>query len=455
MSIHTRESFPALLKESTHAPAQCYLLFGERYLCRDAAKKLTEHLLHATPGTMHAIDGDREDITTLVYKLRSFSLLPGRQVYKVTDTRLFLSKNVANNIWKKALQAHQAGKSELVVRHLRGLLNAGGIGPQDQESNLQGLTPKQWQHHFGFNKPDEDLSWTAEPLATIGEKASATLSDASDGPALLMDCLEEGIPGTNILVLLADEVDKRKKLFQYFKKNHAVIDLSVETGASAKAKKHQKDVLLSLIRQTLAEMNKTLSPGVAERLIDRVGFHPVAVVTELRKVMLYCGDRQDITQEDLDAVVGRTRQEAIFELTSALSEKNLQRVLVVADRLQANGFHPLALIAALRNSIRSLLLFRALQEQRRFHYSPSLSAAVFQQQCLPRLKEHSRWKKELSGHPFALFMQFKTAASHSLPQLQHWLSLLLEAELRLKGSPLSSQIVLEHLFLSMLSGRSG
>ncbi len=450
MSVYTRETLPKLLEQTGSNAAQVYLIFGERYLCQDAVEKLEKQLLQ-TPGTIHSVDGEREDTATLVYKLRSFSLLPGRQIFKVTDTRLFFSKTVAQNIWKKAVQAHEANKPEQAIRSLRAFLSAGGIKPDNADNDLSQLSPQQWKHAFGFTKPDGDISWTVEALLVIRSQPDKQIKSAANSAELLTECLEENIPANNILILIAEEVDKRKKLFKYFKEHHVVLDLGVESGSSAKAQKQQKSVLLALIQQTLTEMDKTIVPAVADRLIERVGFHPVAVVMELRKVMLYIGQRQKISQEDLDAVVGRTRQEALFELTTALTAKNLRQVLLIADRLQANGFHPLALIATLRNTIRSILLFRSLQEQSRFGYTPSMSASTFQNQCLPLLKEHSTWKKELSGHPYALYMQFKTAANHPLPQLQHWLHLLLQTEMRLKGSPLTPQIILQHLFLSMLA----
>ncbi len=450
MPVYTRETLPKLLEQTVNNAAQVYLFFGERYLCRDAVEKIEKQLLQL-PGTVHPVDGEHEDTATLVYKLRSFSLLPGRQIFKVIDTRLFFSKTVAKNIWKKVIKAHEAKKPGQVTRSLSAFLSAGGIKADISEHDLSQLTPQQWQHAFGFAKPDEDLSWTVEPLLTLRSQPDKQVKNAADSAEILITCLEENIPANNILILIAEEVDKRKKLFKYFKEHHVVVDLGVEAGSSAKAQKQQKSVLLALIQQTLTEMNKTIVPAVADRLIERVGFHPVAVVMELRKVMLYIGERQKITQEDLDAVVGRTRQEALFELTTALTAKNLRQVLLIADRLQANGLHPLALIAALRNTTRSLLLFRSLQEQPHFGYTPSMSASAFQNQCLPLLKENSAWKKELSGHPYALYMQFKTAANHPLQQLQQWMRLLLQTEMRLKGSPVTPQIILQHLFFSMLA----
>jgi DNA polymerase-3 subunit delta len=48
-------------------------------------------------------------------------------------------------------------------------------------------------------------------------------------------------------------------------------------------------------------------------------------------------------------------------------------------------------------------------------------------------------------------MQFKTAAAAPLSLLARWMRLLLEAELRLKGSPVAPALVLQHLLVAMLT----
>ena len=447
MPLYTRENLPELLNQAATDPSQVYLLFGERYLCRNASDQLEQVLLQSG-GTLHTIDGDREDSATTLAKLRGYSLLPGRQVYRVVDTRLFHSKQVAKNIWERALKAQAAGKSEQAGRALRAFLESGGLA-LTADNDLQSMDDGEWQQCFGFAKPGGDLSW-AKALLSLDQAQSAGAA-ATDPAEALMAALKTGLPPANVLILLAEDVDKRKKLFKQFKEDHSIVDLSVEAGSSSKAQKAQKSVLQDLVQQTLAEQKKSLAPGLMELLFERVGFHPVAVVTELRKVMAYLGDKRQITRDDLDLLVGRTRQEALFELTGAISAGNLVQAMVIGERLQENGIHPLAVVATLRNFVRNLLLFRSLLEQPEVGFQASMPAAAFQNTCLPRLKEREQWKKELSGHPFALYMQFKAAATYTLPTLSRWLQLLLRAELRLKGSPVAAETILQHLLLSMFA----
>ena len=453
MATFTKDRLDALIngiKGDRDGIAKVYLLVGERFLCRQAAARVCEALL-AAGGVLHAIDGDQENFVTTLGKLRSFSLLPGRQVYRVSDTQLFLSKKVANSLWGRAAKARNNNDLVTAGRYLGAMLAAAGLDAGEPENDPGALSAARWKKLFGFARPPGDLSWTKGIAATAGGGGKEPAVAGPGDPALLLEkTLEAGLPGPNVLVLLAEDVDKRKRLYKLLKDQYVVVDLSVDQGSSAQARKVRKSVLRELIDKTLADFNKTMAPGVADLLLERVGFHPVAAVTETGKLALFAGTRKQINREDLDALVGRTRQEVLFELTGALGKRNLERALLVAGRLQENGIHPLAVVATLRNYARTLLLFRVLQQQPQFGYGRSVSFAVFQQQCLPRLKERQVWQKELSGHPYAVYMQFQTAAAFSPAVLKNWLRLLLGAELRLKGSPLAPATVLRHLIISML-----
>ncbi len=447
MPVFTRDNISSLLQQVQNNPPQIFLIFGERYLCQDTTTQL-EKILIKPSGTVHSIDGDREDAGTIISKLRSFSLLPGKQIFKVVDTKFFHSKNVSEKLWEKAVKANEKSNQKEATKFLQSFLKAGGFSPHSEDNTLSEVSATEWKKLFGFIKPTTDFLWAEEIIKSLPRKQQSGTTDTS---TLLLTCLQEKLPKNNFLLLITDVIDKRKKLYKFFADNFVVIDLSVEAGASTKAKKQQQSVLLSLVQKTLAKSNKTMPTNVTEHFLERVGFHPVAVVMELQKLILYIEEKAHISLADLDAIVGRTKQEALFELTTALTEGKLQDTLIISERLLKNGYHPLALIATIRNTARSLLLFKSLQEQTSYGYSPSLSPQIFQTQCLPKLKQNNTWKKELSGHPYAVFMQFKTAARFNLDRLQEWMSLLLDAELKLKSSQLPQHEILNYLFVRMLT----
>ena len=448
MALIKRIDLPGLLKKTKAGEfCQLYLFFGERYLCREAADSLEKSLLALDAGgTVHHIDGDGEDTGKTLGQLMNFSLLPGLQIHRVTDSRLFHSKNSASSIWEKVEQAHADNKENACRRHLLAFLNLGGLSADE---SLQAVEGGQWQKLFGFSRPSGSLLWADELLSGVsGQKKTGGAADAA---SRFQEVFTKGIPPGNILLLTAETVDKRKKFFTFIKKQGVAVDCSVASGSGAAAQKGQKEILRELVMKSLTSYKKKIPPRVLEQFYERVGFHPVAVVMEMEKLCLFVGDRDNITQEDLDEMVGRTREDALYELTDAFGKKQTGRTIVLLHRLLENGVHSLAILATMKNYLRKLLIFRSLQLQSEPHYQPGMSAQQFQGNYLPALKAREEWQDLLKGHPYALFMSFSKAGEFSCGQLKNWLRLLLQAEFRLKGAPLPPDLILEELFLSMLT----
>lgn len=428
-----------------------YLILGERYLCQQFVDDLVNTLLPDEKQRAHslvAIDGDQENQADTLNQLRTYNLFGGRSVFRVLGSKLLYSKSVTRTLWDKA-QAAFAGKDlKEAGRFLNQMLELIQETGQENYDALISLAASRWKTLFGFAKPD-DLDWLREvPL----DKDTGPLPPvAGDLAELYAKALEEGIPPANILILVADAVDKRKRLYKNIKENGAIIDLSVDPGASAGARKEQDIILHELIQKTLADFGKKLESGAIKELLKRVGFHPVAVVMETEKLALYVGDAPTITLADLDSVVGRTREDALFELTEAFVGGNLQESLLILARLRANGIHPLAILATLRNTIRNLLLVRSLQEMPQPPYKKGLPYPAFQQGYLPELKSvQGEDLAALAGHPYALFMTFRRAEEYCLDELIAGLNELLAAEFLLKGSNLPENLIMEEFLFKRL-----
>jgi DNA polymerase-3 subunit delta len=446
MGLHKRAELEAVLSRIEQGERrQAYLFFGERYLCRQALQQLEERLLSSGGGSVHSLDGTAEDPARLLSRLRSHSLLPGLQIYRVTDTTLFHSREVGEQIWNKACKAMEGDKLRAASRYLAELLQLGAI-PPGGTSMFSDISPAHWPKLFGFAHPGTDLAWADKLASEITILKPAGL----DPLEKLMAAIKTGLPGSNILVLTAEDVDKRKKLFTHIKKHGEVIDCSVAEGSSRAAVSQQKAVITEMVRTTLAALDTTIDPAALEMFLERVGFHPVGAVLEAEKLALFIDAGQTITSRDVDTLVGRTREDAIFQLTEALARGNAGKTLIILDHLLSDGVHLLAVIASLRNYLRRLLIFKSLQLRLQPVWSPRLSANDFQKDYLPALKETGLWPDLLRGHPYGLFVGFNNASKFSIGNLKRSLGLLLEAEFKLKGSPVPGRLVVEELLLSLL-----
>jgi DNA polymerase-3 subunit delta len=455
MPLYRRDDVPKLAAEiTTGAPAPLYLLAGERYLCQEAAAAIIDALLpdEASRGRgLRVVDGDREDPTHTLNLLRTYSLFGGRQVVKVVDSRLLYSKTVAKTLWDKAKKAKEGQDDRQAGRYLIQMLGLANLTPAEwQSEEMTEVASNRWQELFGFAKP-QDLGWVAEVLATA-EPGTAPAAQPDEAAELYLAALPDGIPRGNTLILLAEAVDKRKKLYRAIEQHGVVVDLAVEGGATSAAKKGQEEVLRALVAKTLAPFGKTLEPLVLPLLLDRVGFQPVALVMETEKLALSVGEAKTISRAALDAMVGRTREEALYELTEAYADANLGESLRISRRLQEAGMHPLAILAGLRNHLRKLLLARSLQELPEPAYSPGLAFPAFQQSYLARLKEARPLPPLLAGHPYVLYKTFRQAERTTATQLKAALRELLAAEFRLKGSIVPEALVLEAFLFHTVAG---
>lgn len=449
MAIVKRPEFQEELKAGSVArDSQVFLFFGERFLCKQAANDLITLILSSGQGTVHSIDGDEEDPGRTLSRLMSFSLLPGKQIYSVSDSRIFHTRTVLSEIWEKAQQCHHSGKPGPARKAILALAQAASL-EVDGATPFSEIQSNEWKKLFGFDKPSEDLGWADSILFEARGSIKAT------GSGLLeqyIAALKKGLPASNVLILLAETVDKRQKLYTYIKKNHTVVDCGVTPGASSGAQKEQKSVLREMMQRTLARFGKKISGDATDIFFERVGFHPVAVVTETEKLALFVGERPLITNKDLEEMVARNREDALFELTDAFGKRQLGRSLVILSRLQDQGMHALAILATMRNYLRKQLLIKSLQMRQQPAWNRSISARDFQSKYLPALKESGEWGDLLAGHPYALYMNFIKASDYSCSTLKIRLATVLGAEYRLKGSSLPTGLVLEELFFSMLKG---
>lgn len=430
-------------------PCAVYLVIGDRYLSLRVAEQLAEALIgdpHIRGQNVKLIDGDQEDPLNTLTLLKTYSLFAGRQIFRVTGSQLFHSKEVAKAIWSHARKAHDRKDLRQAMSYLRQLAAIAQV----EATALTELSANDWQKAFAFAKPD--TKWLPEALteAAGGEKDLPTPT-CNDPAEHYCTAIEAGLPEDNILMLLAETVDKRKKLYKLIQKNGAVIDLTVTEGSSKAARVEQDAVLAELIRQTLAEFGKTLEPRAVPVLLERVGFHPVAVVRETEKLALYVGEAPQVTLSDLLTLVGRTREEALYELTESFTDQDISRTLTIAGRLYESGVHPLVMIAGLRNQLRKLMLIASFRQGSPPDYVEGMTFTVFQKGYLPTLKAtKAAWLSQLPTHPYALYMMFSKAGKYPISRLGEAMSKLLEAEFTLKSSGLPPLLVLEQFFWQVM-----
>lgn len=461
-----------------------YLLFGEGYLVNDAAATLIKRLLpdqQQRINNLKIIDGEQEEPEHTLSLLRTYNLFGSRLVIRVNNSKLLYSKKTAKILWGKAKKSVTANNVGQAYRYLTQMLALANLTSADWiTENIAVISAQRWQSLFAFNKPS-DLAWVAVLINTHdlpsgttkhenrtkatdiagdfhinkeknkGEESCAKSRQNDDPSELFVKAFEATIPPGNILILIAEAVDKRKRFYKYINQHGTIIDLSVDTAPTFAAQKNQQALLAELVKKTLAGFNKKLEPRGLPLLFERVGFHPAAIVMETEKLALYAADSPLLTVADINKVVGRTRQEALYEFTEAFGTRQPKVALSLLCRLLENNVHPLVIISGLRNHLEKLLLARAFEQLSQPDYVQGLVFTVFQKKYFPQLqKKHVKWPSQLSGHPYTIYKIFKQAEKFSLTALKNGLLTLLEAEYSLKNSIVPDYIILDNLIFNIL-----
>ena len=169
---------------------------------------------------------------------------------------------------------------------------------------------------------------------------------------------------------------------------------------------------------------------------------------EIQKLVAFLGDRQQITTKDVDLLVASTREEPLYELTSALGLKKPLDALRILNRLWEQGLHPLAMVSGLTNAYRRFILAREVLDNLPSPAPESWKGYPdFIQTILPRLRDNRLSGPLIKLHPFALFNLLEATRHFHRKELILALETLHHIDLKLKTTGADARFLLEDFIL--------
>jgi DNA polymerase-3 subunit delta len=158
---------------------------------------------------------------------------------------------------------------------------------------------------------------------------------------------------TSVVIFVADELDKRRKLSKTLLDACASVEFAPLTDAE----------LATWARARLRELKADADERTLRQIIGLAGPSARRVAIELEKLAtaaLASPLPGRITMEMVDALVGRSRESSNFELTDYLINRQPKRALETLNRLLDDGAEPLMLVGLLASNYRRLLLAKEL-----------------------------------------------------------------------------------------------
>jgi DNA polymerase III subunit delta len=432
----------------------CYLLYGEEeYLINETLNKILDIIVPEGDRdfSLFYLDGENTDIANLIEHLLTPSLLGDRKVIVVKNTTIFQSReNLAKLVQKiRGSIDEQPGKA---AKYFLTFLKIAGFSLEDlQDAGWRKIIDDEWSKVVKGDAGEEREKWLPRILE-IYSSLGLTEASGADKTERLEEIFKNGLPGGNCLIFTAEAVDKRGKLFKIISELGGVHYFSAARGEAA-----QKEILQKEAQKLLDSYGKKLSPAAWIALGKKTGFELRRSLTELEKLISFVGERGTVEEKDVEEVVGKTREDSIFDLTTALSEKNQLAALAALRALLDQGTHHLVILSMIVREIRFLLQARILVDSRKLpQLKNNMEYGWFQKVIYPVLGElnaSTAGRKDLlfSQHPFVVFNAFHNCGRFPYPRLINFLDELLELDRSFKSSASSPQLLLEMFLIRACS----
>jgi len=307
-------------KEDQFAPV--FLIYGEELLCKEAFEKLLDALVPSSGRSLNydPFEGSSEDIHEVIARVNTFSLLSGKKVVSIIDSRIFYSKQDEEKILKKAKDEYDKNDIQKAARHILSLLGLLNLSFEDIDKTNKSKTLKIFSSIFSDGKWfDEIIDYCLENSLSVpfGEDKSKKLQEA----------IEKGFPKGNHLIITTDFVDKRKSLYKSIEKSGTIIDCFVPKGDRRADKIVQEEVLNEKLKSILTITDKTMDRNAYMAMYNMTGFDLRTFSSNMDKLISYVGEGKNITVQDVEYVLKRTKKDPIYEFTNAVTDKNIERAL--------------------------------------------------------------------------------------------------------------------------------
>lgn len=191
------------------------------------------------------------------------------------------------------------------------------------------------------------------------------------------------------------------------------------------------------VQERVQEKGGAIDNRAAMRLVELVGGDKQQLDEELEKLLNYIDQGAPITQQDVEDVASRTREESIFNLVDAVGQGFVEEAIRCVRDLLDEGQSPFYLHYMLTRQIRLILQTKALRAQR---------ASLSEIQSRLRLREFVAKKCVSQSQNF------------SFARLERAYQMLVEMDVALKTSRVNQETALYLLtndLVQLAMGRSG
>jgi DNA polymerase-3 subunit delta len=438
-------------KKGKADPSPCYLLHGEEeYLVKDALNKIIAAIIPAHDRDMNLffMDGENEDIDGLCETILTPPLIPGRKVVVLKNTHLFQTRIALPEIVQKIRQ-HFENDPDMAVRYFMQFLKIIGWNIDDlRDGGWKKITSDNWQNTVEGDSGHDRETWLPEMIETCISRGM-DMSEKRDVTERLEDTLRKGIPSGTHLIITAETVDKRKRLFKTISETGIVLNFSRLKGEA-----RQKNALMDTAKDLLDQSGKKLTLGAWTAIGRKTGFNLADSMKALETLITYAGDKISIEESDVEEVVGKTKEDTVFDLTGALVARKLDVALSNLKDLFDQGINHVLILSMIAREIRFLLHAKMfIRSGKLGSFEPNMDYEKFQRSVYPVILQ---WRGDKGGkggldsqHPYVIYNAVKNSYRFSYERLLKYLEDLVDMDIAFKTTTKEPKFMLERFIVDV------
>lgn len=225
------------------------------------------------------------------------------------------------------------------------------------------------------------------------------------------------------LALVSLQPDFRKKPFTDLKKRAELVE----------CKSLYDNQVPDWVARRIQALGKSADPQACRVLQAYVGNSLRSLQNEIDKLFIFVGEKKEILDEDVIAVVGASKGYTVFELQNAIGRKDLKEALTILQAMLQAGQSPQMIIVMLTRFFNQLWKLGELKAKR----SPDAEIA-----------------KEVGVHPFFLKQLVQFQSGFTSEHIENGYRALLEADTVLKSTSRDQRIVMDIMVYALVRGKA-
>jgi len=260
--------------------------------------------------------------------------------------------------------------------------------------------------------------------------------------------LKNGLPEGHHLVISTFGVDKRSA---FYKTCIAVADVEVYDLPEQDYKK--RPVIRERAQKLFAKAKCRSNGGALDLFLEKVGLDTRLLVMEAEKLILYIGDRGEITVEDVKEITSSSAEAITWDFTDALGERRLDEALKVLRQILFQGESPVGVMFAIENLFQSLTQFRSYMDQSWLRIGSGYGAQAVQWSSDPEMKDlfDQLPSDPRKMHWFRVSKIGQQAKNYTGKELGVCRKRLLETHEQLVSSGVPKGLILEMLVIKLIA----